>query len=769
MRVAPALVREGLIPSSPNTPSIAFTIKSLQLYYVTKMRTPQISTQSYIKSLCDLHGVTFNSSLPRHFATAYDIYIQVKNKVAQLVRQALRRDAPDWRLANVCPCCTYRLDDEPELKYSMFYTMDGNDSLKRVFKRSQDISDPSGTSSELPSSLAVPPDRYLDREAVDKWANGALDNLISDEVSFSSDIVFEPSFILRLQGMEDNPCAGRWKNMKDDITKKMWSIFDETGIFLAVCRHGFSLLIADMVRSGELAKYPLAVVEKLMKTFGSKLGGGFDIGCKFKSTLAKSRLGPLAREFAHTCLVGAFHGHAHRRLCQLDHLTTYVSGVGLEDFETCERKFSRSNSLAAPIRHASVFHRQQSIDLFFEYTDEFDVYPNLSLFLLNNYKQALEILDDGVPRLAASMSHLKISDANVFSSWLDEERTYLKGLEKEPIEETLQMTYWQRLTNLQHAKEDLAALPQFTFSITTPETAGSKAPNAKGANSAQALHVRRRHAQEKVDREFEAVHELEVQLGVVERWQPGSPEWMEAGRLVAMRSYQRALDKLEGLIVARIFEMSGLDRPGRGTKALKTRSAAIHSALKQYNQAAQALVPPRRTLDWDQVVEYAFLADFDLLRDARQDITTRDWAKPGARSAMDLHFKICRAREEIERVNVEVKRLATYLRDEDRYLHECEQKLRQTHPALAHQVAAYRSIRGRCNDLHWRRLHDISKLRGFSGSIEPGKGAGKGVDDEESDSDDADNEESDADSVLEEDSTWTLLHRFLSLDDTPVK
>ena len=40
--------------------------------------------------------------------------------------------------------------------------------------------------------------------------------------------------------------------MKDDITKKMWAIFDETGIFLTLCRHGFLLVIADMVQSGEL-------------------------------------------------------------------------------------------------------------------------------------------------------------------------------------------------------------------------------------------------------------------------------------------------------------------------------------------------------------------------------------------------------------------------------------------------------------------------------------------------------------------------------------
>jgi hypothetical protein len=40
--------------------------------------------------------------------------------------------------------------------------------------------------------------------------------------------------------------------MKEELTKKMWGIFDETGIFLALCRHGFCLVIADMVQSGEL-------------------------------------------------------------------------------------------------------------------------------------------------------------------------------------------------------------------------------------------------------------------------------------------------------------------------------------------------------------------------------------------------------------------------------------------------------------------------------------------------------------------------------------
>jgi hypothetical protein len=40
--------------------------------------------------------------------------------------------------------------------------------------------------------------------------------------------------------------------MINDVTSKMWGIFDKMGIFLALCRHGFMLVIADMIRSGEL-------------------------------------------------------------------------------------------------------------------------------------------------------------------------------------------------------------------------------------------------------------------------------------------------------------------------------------------------------------------------------------------------------------------------------------------------------------------------------------------------------------------------------------
>ena len=145
--------------------------------------------------------------------------------------------------------------------------------------------------------------------------------------------------------------------------------------------------------------------------------------------------------------------------------------------------------------------------------------------------------------------------------------------------------------------------------------------------------------------------------------------------------------------------------------ALKARSKAIRTALDKYNAAATALIPPRQLLDWEQVVEYAFLSDFDLLRDTRQDIRSRPWATPAARLAMDQAFKLRRAKEEITRLNIEIRRFATYMRDEDAYLRLKESSIALSNPALANQVTIYRMERGRFNIHHTDILRTIYLLQ----------------------------------------------------------
>lgn len=47
-------------------------------------------------------------------------------------------------------------------------------------------------------------------------------------------------------------CSKNWKAAADEEKKHMWSVFDETGIFVSACRHGLLLWVTDMVSSGEL-------------------------------------------------------------------------------------------------------------------------------------------------------------------------------------------------------------------------------------------------------------------------------------------------------------------------------------------------------------------------------------------------------------------------------------------------------------------------------------------------------------------------------------
>ncbi|KAH7904942.1 hypothetical protein BJ138DRAFT_1118930 [Hygrophoropsis aurantiaca] len=707
--VASALVRQGIIPCSPISPTVGITIDTIDFFRVARQRNPHFSIQAFVKTICDLQGVQFQRYLSRQFSIALDLFLQIRASVDKVVQETLQRQSPDWRLIHACPACTYTLKDEAKLVFKLLYAMDGNDSLKRVMRRSPGDEDDDDTtpavSSELPNTQSVPGDRYLSREFVDQFANEVSG--VTDMLESSNDD-------------DENPCASRWKNMNDVQTQKMWGVFDESGVFMAVCRHGFSLVITDMVQSGELAKYPLAVVSKLLDTLGNDLGGGYDIGCKFKTTLNNSSLGPRVRAQNHHSLVPAFHGHAHRRLCQLAFLALYVKGLGLEDLETCERTFSKSNALASAVRYASSFHRKQAITLYFEHNDNYEVYSNLSKYFLD---YALEILADGQDKLSRAMRELEITDERVFDNWLIDEKNYLASLQREPEEETLVMEYWQKLVKLAAHKKELDAVAN-VWLVSTPGTNSFGQPDVR--NTAKTETVRR-HALENYDNALAVVQVLEAKLEITRRWVPSDSEWQQAEKLVANRTYQRALDTLESLIVSRIFELTKMNRAGTGYKlrkhigkALQTRSAAIRSALERYNKAAQAVSPPRRTLEWDEVVEYAFLADFDLLRDARQDISQRPWATPNARFAMDTYFKICRAKEEIERLDIEVRRVATYIWDEDRYLRACEDQARLPHPALAHQIAIHRTVRERFNAHHLHRLNEISILPGFTGSIIPG-------------------------------------------------
>ncbi|KAJ7062969.1 hypothetical protein B0H15DRAFT_794779 [Mycena belliarum] len=701
---------KGVIPCAPWAPTVAIKIRLLEHYRVTHVRCPQLAIQPFVKALCDIYGMPYKPYLCQQFSIAYDLYLDVRRRTDEKVMECLGRDDPSWRLKNACPACTYKLQGEEKMIFEMLTTMDGNDSLKRVLRRTKTVNleengEPTlGPSKERVDNRDAGDGYFLSREKVDKWAKARVAEALPMQ---------QPDTEKR-----ENPCADRWKNMINDVTSKMWGIFDETGIFLALCRHGFVLVIVDMLRSGELAKYPLSVQKELLEAFGLNLGSGYDVGCHFEGTVRNSELGGFAREMNLKCLVGAFHGHAHNRLCQLEFLATYVEGLGLEDLEGCERFFSRSNGLAKLCRYASRFHRQQEISTYAKHFDAFETYANLGKFLCANYKQALTILkSEGA--LSSWMRQEGVESTDEFKQWLREEKDYLLNLKNSPKQttESLEMEYVQKLINLS-ASEYVCLLPL--------ERNGSN----DLSRATHAAELARRHAKEKVNRDLESVQELERALDIPQHWTTASPEWTATVVEVKKRKFQLALDEIELLIVERIFELTKMNQSQTGyklrkhiAKALQARSKAVRNAIDRYNAAAILLEPPMPQLTWEQVVEYAFLADFDLLRDTRAEIRARPWMRPAYRLALDKYFRLQRAKEEIKRLNIEIRRVDRLLRQKGRELRRQEGKSEAEADEdlmLAVQLRLYRERRARFDDGHMRRFRALAKTPRFTGSIVPG-------------------------------------------------
>jgi hypothetical protein len=142
------------------------------------------------------------------------------------------------------------------LLFDLLWAQDGNDSLKRIIRRSHsDDENPNnpGPSSEWTDTRRVLGDMYIPREDVNKWARQLVEKVKSASEGVSHIISHCSANLTDIQTQDPdyNPCALRWKNMIEEITNRMWGIFDETGVFMAFCRHGFTLVITDMVRSGE--------------------------------------------------------------------------------------------------------------------------------------------------------------------------------------------------------------------------------------------------------------------------------------------------------------------------------------------------------------------------------------------------------------------------------------------------------------------------------------------------------------------------------------
>jgi hypothetical protein len=103
-------------------------------------------------------------------------------------------------------------------------------------------------------------------------------------------------------------------------------------------------------------------------------------------------------------------------------------------------------------------------------------------------------------------------------------------------------------------------LSRAKYSVIAAEARCARSNDAVYALGMPKAESARRHAKEKVKKDFESVQELKRVLDIVERWTTMSAKWVSTTVEIKKRKYQLAFDALELLIVEHIFELTKMNQ-----------------------------------------------------------------------------------------------------------------------------------------------------------------------------------------------------------------
>ncbi|KAI0309118.1 hypothetical protein OF83DRAFT_1072544, partial [Amylostereum chailletii] len=350
-------------------------------------------------------------------------------------------------------------------------------------------------------------------------------------------------------------------------------------------------------------------------------------------------------------------------------------------------------------------------------------------FLYKNYKQAIATITEYTTDINAFMRTTGHVESD-FGKWIVEEREYLLKLRAEPEEDILRVSYVEGLKKLGAKDAEFRCLcSQAVFTdICTPEGFDGISFQSLSNARTRALQSERAKAERRLDVAMTAVDSVERLLGITERWIPSHPEYIKTEEYIKQRNYIRAVEELEGLVVQRLVELSKANMSGTGnyicigyklhkhiSQAITRRSSTLCKALDHYNELAKQQKPPRPVLEYSEIANYGWLGEFELLKESRGEVLEKPWAKSASRDAATKYFKVVRAREEIARVNVEIRRLQAWIDYEDNTVQTISNTLSNSRPLLSAHITASHENRRHLNVFHRKRLQQIYRMPGFSG------------------------------------------------------
>ncbi|KAJ6538407.1 hypothetical protein B0H10DRAFT_2448753 [Mycena sp. CBHHK59/15] len=409
-RTNETLIMHGYIGASPEKVSLAFPLRLFEIYRQIHRVCPRYSLGALSRTLTNLAEAPQRSSLAEQLSVAYDAYLEIMRRVDSRASLALGRDAA-WFIHNVCAPCmdgnnslklidatfrtgSLRADNRASTSFRWLtpeqvdvFKDEVADAQKRARESKKKKKPPAPPSATPSTTQAVEPDVLSTAHAVEPDAetpspshqDDHSDEELDPEDQPDGDVAWLNVNELSSTEAEElakcvDTCVERWKAAGPEARKKMFTLFAIAGIFLTERQTN-----EIPPRNGQVPS----------RSLWADIGLGYDIMCAFFKTLRRSSLGSDVTAMRLQGVVPAFHGHAHNRACQIGWHPLYVDGVGLEDFEECERTFALSNHLASSTRLATTFHRQQQIDELFHFHDQ-DKHASSGNFIYQNYRQALE-------------------------------------------------------------------------------------------------------------------------------------------------------------------------------------------------------------------------------------------------------------------------------------------------------------------------------------------------------------------------------------------
>ncbi|KAG2343823.1 hypothetical protein BDR05DRAFT_999730 [Suillus weaverae] len=652
-----ALLHMGLLGCSPLQLTIAIHIECLKLYHQIRRRQSSFSIQVIMKVLCALHDITYFRQFCDQFSDVFDIYLQILREIQSRVDWILDRDPNTWQINGSCPSCTFKQPNESFLSPARLHAMNGNFSAKQL--------DGSGS-----ADLCL----FQSRES----------SMVESTIL--------------------SACTENWTAAKAVDNDKI-TVFDQTGIFLLACHHGLIESVTEIKCSSELAKYGLATVNRLLNVCDMDQAIGHDIACSSHKTIATSSIKVKAAGLNLQVVVNTFHSFSHDHRCQLQNHPLYLNGLGLEDLETCKHIFASSNSAAILIQHVSYFHWMQFLDLHFDQWD-MDQYSDLGAFLYNNYVQALQIIETNTPILEEFKQLHDLMDAN-FVNWRNEEFEYLSNVAMEPTSDAIAVAYVEQLEKLQYAEETYDHLTSVPFLTYTPANfTRTSGLNATTRNNSRAFKSEHASVLCKYELQLNVVEDFECHHSITERWLPHDLKYTQAVRYSQEHQFVRSVEELEGLVVWRLFELSKANLAGTGYKMRKL---------------APLQDPPHPVLDYTEIVGYASLGEFSVLKHSRHYILTKPWTVTADREMAARYFKLVRSHKEIVQLNVEIKCLHCWVEHEDRTTLEAIDSLLADDPdsPLIAELKTLYAKHHRVNNNHCKQLQQIYALDRYTGDRLP--------------------------------------------------